>query len=78
MGHPIAAKLFALWISLLITVLAFWRVRTLWIRLHPERKKHLKYSARLAKRLKDRRKVLMEARHSKTARKGPRDGPNAD
>jgi len=77
MGHPIAVKLFWLWISFLITVLAFWRVRMLWIRHHPKRKKYLRYRARLAKRLKDRRKMLMEARKAKPVHKGLRDGSNS-
>lgn len=72
MGHGIAAKLVWLWLGFVITVLAFWRVRTLWIRHHPEREKPMKYSVRLAKRLKERKRVQMQLQQSKTGRRRSR------
>lgn len=51
MGHGLAAKLIWIWISLIVTVLTFWRVRHIWLKRHPERNKNLKYSQRLAKRM---------------------------
>jgi len=71
MGHAIAAKLVWIWISFLITVLTFWRVRSLWIRCRPERNKRIKYTTRLAKRLKDRRRMQMKSRQEKIARRRP-------
>ncbi|PTT41095.1 hypothetical protein DBR23_06765 [Acidovorax sp. HMWF018] len=55
MGHGLAAKLIWIWISLIATVLTFWRLRHIWLKRHPERNKSLKYSQRLAKRMRDRR-----------------------
>nr|WP_296336202.1 hypothetical protein [uncultured Acidovorax sp.] len=61
-GHPSARawsierlQLIWIWISLIVTVLTFWRVRHIWLKRHPERNKNLKYSQRLAKRMRDRR-----------------------
>lgn len=55
MGHGLAAKLIWIWISLIATVLTFWRLRHIWLKRHPERNKSLKYSQRLANRMRDRR-----------------------
>ena len=55
MGHGLAAKLIWIWISLIATVLTFWRLRHIWLKRHPERNKSLKYSQRLAQRMRDRR-----------------------
>ena len=55
MGHGLAAKLIWIWISLIASVLTFWRLRHIWLKRHPERNKSLKYSQRLAKRMRDRR-----------------------
>ena len=55
MGHGLAAKLIWIWISLIATVLTFWRLRHIWLKRHPERNKSLKYSQRVAKRMRDRR-----------------------
>ena len=46
MGHGLAAKLIWIWISLIATVLTFWRLRHIWLKRHPERNKSLKYSQR--------------------------------
>ena len=71
MVHAVAVKLVWIWISFLITALAFWRVRSLWIRRHPEPNKRIKYTTRLAKRLRDRR-MQMDFRQGKAGRNRPR------
>ncbi|CAN7420351.1 MULTISPECIES: hypothetical protein [Pseudomonadota] len=65
MGYGLAAKLFWIWISLIVTVITFWRVRHMWLKRHPERDKGLKYSQRLAKRLRDRRVLQLQSRQGK-------------
>ena len=71
MVHAVAVKLVWIWIGFLITALAFWRVRSFWIRRHPERNKRIKYTTRLAKRLRDRR-MQMDFRQGKAGRNRPR------
>ncbi len=62
MGHGLAAKLIWIWIRLIATVLTFWRVRRIWLKRHPERTKGIKYSQRLANRMRDRRLTQLRAR----------------
>lgn len=72
MGHGLAAKLIWIWISLIATVLTFWRVRHMWLKRHPERNKSIKYSQRLAKRMRDRRLVQMRSRQRTGVDRGTR------
>ena len=44
------AKLFWIWIGLLISVFVFWRLRRIWLKRHPPMAVRVKYSRRLAKR----------------------------
>lgn len=43
------AKLFWIWIGLLISVFVFWRLRRIWLKRHPPMAVRVKYSRRLAK-----------------------------
>jgi hypothetical protein len=65
MAHALAVKLFWLWISLIATVLTFWRLRRMWLKHHPEPNKRAKYSQRLANRLRDRQMKQLQARRRK-------------
>lgn len=56
------AKLFWIWISLLISVFVFWRLRHLWLKLHPPLDVRTKYSRRLTKRLRDRQALRLKCR----------------
>ena len=58
------AKLFWIWIGLLISVFVFWRLRRIWLKRHPPMAVRVKYSRRLAKRLRDRQ--AMRLKHRKT------------
>lgn len=58
------AKLFWIWIGLLISVFVFWRLRRIWLKRHPPMDIKIKYSRRLAKRLRDRQ--AMRFKHRKT------------
>ena len=58
------AKLFWIWIGLLTSVFVFWRLRRIWHKRHPPMAVRVKYSRRLAKRLRDRQ--AMRLKHRKT------------
>ena len=58
------AKLFWIWIGLLTSVFVFWRLRRIWLKRHPPMDIEIKYSRRLAKRLRDRQ--AMRLKHRKT------------
>lgn len=62
------AKLFWIWISLLISVFVFWRLRHLWLKFHPSLDVRTKYSRRLAKRLRERQARRLKS----TTHKRPR------
>ena len=56
------AKLFWIWISLLVSVFVFWRLRHMWLKRHPPMDVRTKYSRRLAKRLRDRQITRLKCR----------------
>lgn len=56
-------KLFWIWISLLISVFVFWRLRHLWLKYHPPQEDKTKYSQRLSKRLRVRRAPRLKAKN---------------
>ena len=56
------AKLFWIWIGLLISVFVFWRLRHIWLKRHPPMEIRTKYSRRLAKRLRERQAVRLKCR----------------
>ncbi len=56
-------KLFWIWISLLISVFVFWRVRHFWLKYHPPKEDKTKYSKRLSKRLRVRREPRLKAKN---------------
>lgn len=56
------AKLFWIWIGLLISVFVFWRLRHMWLKRHPPMEMRTTYSRRLAKRLRERQAVRLKCR----------------
>lgn len=62
------AKLFWIWIGLLTSVFVFWRLRRIWLKRHPPLDVRLKYSRRLAKRLRDRQAMRLKYRKAPKSR----------
>lgn len=56
------AKLFWIWIGLLISVFVFWGLRHLWLKFHPPLEVRPKYSRRLAERLRNRQATRLKCR----------------
>lgn len=52
------AKLFWIWIGLLTSVFVFWALLRIWLKRHPPMAVKVKYSRRLAKRLRDRKRLV--------------------
>lgn len=57
--EELSIKLLWIWISLLISMFVFWRLRHLWLKCHPPLDVRTKYSRRLSKRLKDRQAMRL-------------------
>lgn len=58
-------KLFWIWISLLICVFVFWRLRHLWLKNHPSQDVKTTYSRRLSKRLRVHRALRLKVKKSR-------------
>ncbi|WP_238385780.1 hypothetical protein, partial [Acidovorax sp. SD340] len=61
------AKLFWIWIGLLTSVFVFWRLRRIWLKRHPPMAVRVKYSRRLAKRLRDRQASVSNTEKNQNA-----------
>ena len=72
------AKLFWIWISLLVSVFVFWRLRHMWLKRHPPMDVRTKYSRRLAKRLRDRQAMRLKYRNTPKSRHRQMQSKEAD
>ena len=72
------ARQLGIWMGLLISVFVFWRLRRIWLKRHPPMAVRVKYSRRLAKRLRDRQAMRLKYRNTPKSRHRQMQSKEAD